>query len=37
LRYGASVEKAPKNGGPFTAPANALGSITLTTGATNAI
>ena len=36
-RYGASVEKAPKNGGPFTAPARAFGIIALATVATSAI
>ncbi len=37
LRYGASVEKAPKNGGPFTAPARSFGIIALATVATSAV
>jgi 3-hydroxyacyl-CoA dehydrogenase len=37
LRYGAAVEKAPRNGGPFAAPARAFGIIALATIATSAI
>jgi 3-hydroxyacyl-CoA dehydrogenase len=36
LRYGASVEKVPKNGGPFTASARTFGIIGLATLATSA-
>lgn len=37
LRYGATVEKAPKNGGPFTAPGRIFGIIAMATVSTSAI
>ena len=37
LRYGASLEKVPRNGGPFTAPARAFGIIAMATLATSAV
>jgi len=36
LRYGASVEKVPKNGGPFTAPGRIFGIIAMATVSTSA-
>jgi 3-hydroxyacyl-CoA dehydrogenase len=37
LRYGATVEKAPKNGGPFTAPRRIFGIIAMATVSTSAL
>jgi 3-hydroxyacyl-CoA dehydrogenase len=37
LRYGATVEKAPKNGGPFTASGRIFGIIAMATVSTSAV
>jgi 3-hydroxyacyl-CoA dehydrogenase len=37
LRYGATVEKAPKNGGPFTASRRIFGIIAMATVSTSAV